>query len=335
MKTRISAVTLGCLAALLFSGAAPAQLFRAYLAIDGNDANPCTLAQPCRLLPAALNAVGSGGEVWMLDSANYNTSPVNVTKSVSILAVPGVVGSVVAAGGPAILVETAGVNVKLRNLVIVPLPGPAASDGIALTSGAVLTVEGCLVENIAGNGISAQGVATVRIVDSVIRDNGAHGVLLRNNVVATISRSIISRNTTSGVWIEGNSAATSTAVDIADSVVEGSSTGVLAYSVHATAVVKASISGSRLLRNGGAAGVQSDVGASATLAVTGTTVASNFNGVSSTNFGAKLLLSSSTIAGNSGTGVFASTGVAESIGNNAVRNNGTNVTGTLTIISGS
>jgi hypothetical protein len=35
---------------------------------------PVHAAAPCRLLPAALAAVASGGEVWMLDSANYNTA---------------------------------------------------------------------------------------------------------------------------------------------------------------------------------------------------------------------------------------------------------------------
>ena len=37
-------------ALLLFASVAHAQLFRAYLTADGNDANPCTLPQPCRLL---------------------------------------------------------------------------------------------------------------------------------------------------------------------------------------------------------------------------------------------------------------------------------------------
>jgi hypothetical protein len=110
-------------AALLLPAAAHAQLFRSYLARGGNDANPCTLPDPCRLLPAALAAVADGGEVWMLDSANYNATTVNVAKSVTILAVPGALGSVVAASGPAISIATAGVKVALRNLVIVPLPG--------------------------------------------------------------------------------------------------------------------------------------------------------------------------------------------------------------------
>src|SRR6187402_2750686 len=110
-------VALACL--LLAAGAAHAQIFRAYLASDGSDANPCTLAQPCRLLPAALTAVAGGGEIWMLDSANYNTGTVTIGKSVSILAVPGVVGSIVALnGGAAISITAAGLKIALRNVAI-------------------------------------------------------------------------------------------------------------------------------------------------------------------------------------------------------------------------
>ena len=63
---------------LLLSAAAQAQAFRTYLSGSGNDANPCSLVAPCRLLPAAMAAVIDGGEIWMLDSANYNSGPVNV-----------------------------------------------------------------------------------------------------------------------------------------------------------------------------------------------------------------------------------------------------------------
>ena len=77
---RIRAALLGL--ALLACGTAQAQLFRAYLAADGLDSNPCTLPAPCRLLPAALAAVADGGEIWLLDSANYNTGTVSIAKSV-------------------------------------------------------------------------------------------------------------------------------------------------------------------------------------------------------------------------------------------------------------
>lgn len=85
----------------------------------------CRVA-PCRLLPAAIATSIDGGEIWMIDSANYNLGPVNVNKSVTILAVPGALGSVVALGGDAIDIVTAGVNVTLRNLVIAPFVGVAA-----------------------------------------------------------------------------------------------------------------------------------------------------------------------------------------------------------------
>ena len=74
---------------IFLAATAQAQSFRAYLASTGSDAHPCTLHFPCRLLPAALAVVANGGEIWMLDSANYNTGPVSITKSVTIQAVPG------------------------------------------------------------------------------------------------------------------------------------------------------------------------------------------------------------------------------------------------------
>src|SRR5258706_15996887 len=144
-----------------------AGLFRAYLASDGNDANPCTLTLPCRLLPAALTAVADGGEVWMLDSANYNTAQVVITKSVSILAIPGAVGSVLAildsqSGTPifvGILVDTPGVKVTLRNLVIMPQGG--AAGGIYFWHGSELNVADCEIANMQGSAIYVQAPGSI------------------------------------------------------------------------------------------------------------------------------------------------------------------------------
>src|SRR5258708_6370837 len=110
-----------------------AQAFRTYLSLNGNDLNPCSVAPPCRLLPAALAAVQDGGEVWMLDSANFNTGPVAITKSVTILAVPGALGSIVALGGNAINIGTPPDNtlrITLRNLNVLPYPGNEGFKGI-------------------------------------------------------------------------------------------------------------------------------------------------------------------------------------------------------------
>jgi hypothetical protein len=137
---------------LLLSTPAQALVFRAYVASDGSDANPCTLPQPCRLLPAALTAVADGGEIWMLDSANYNTGTVVVAKSVSILAVPGAIGSMVAAGGPAISIAATGLTVALRNVVVVPLPGAGGTNGVTVTGASSLVIEDSVFANLANAG---------------------------------------------------------------------------------------------------------------------------------------------------------------------------------------
>src|SRR4051812_29612551 len=108
-------MNLATLAAIAAASDAQAGIFRSYLSVNGSDANTCTLPQPCRLLPAALAAVNDGGEIWMLDSANFNVGTVSITKSVTLLAVPGALGSVIANGGDAININAAGAKVALRN----------------------------------------------------------------------------------------------------------------------------------------------------------------------------------------------------------------------------
>jgi hypothetical protein len=189
--------------AMAFLTAAQAQLFRAYLASDGVDVNPCTLAQPCRLLPSALAAVADGGEIWMLDSANYNTATVNVTKSVTLLAIPGAVGSLVATAGPAISINTAGVNVTLRNLVIVPGPAGGATTGVQMLGGNSLIVDNCLVANMPIAGINANvASAKVQVIDSVFRGN-LNGLAFGSGVIASVSNTKVLGSTSVGINASG------------------------------------------------------------------------------------------------------------------------------------
>jgi hypothetical protein len=173
-----------------------AGLFRAYLSISGNDANPCTVQEPCRLLPAALNAVNDAGEIWMLDSANYNTSTVSITKSVSILAVPGAVGSVVANGGDAISINAPGSRVALRNLNVRPLSGSA--NGISVATVLHLFIDHAVFENLSS---AVRGAAAVvNITDSVFRANTTGLKVSQSggaSLVISIDRASYIDNTTS------------------------------------------------------------------------------------------------------------------------------------------
>ena len=240
MSTRTTLrCTVAFLAALLLSGYAHAQLFRAYLASDGNDANPCTLAQPCRLLPAALAAVAHGGEIWMLDSANYNTATVTIGKSVSILAIPGTVGSVVATGGPAISITAASLEVALRNLVLVPLPGAGGTEGVSMTGASSLTIEQSVIANLPSHGVLVDGTGAVKIADTIIRNNGGVAVGLLGGASATIATTQMLGNAAGGLIAYGTSAATM-AASVADSVVSGGPQGygLRAHSAIAGAVTR-------------------------------------------------------------------------------------------------
>lgn len=325
--------TLAFVLTLALAPLAQAQVFRAYLASDGLDSNPCTLPAPCRLLPAALAAAASGGEVWMLDSANYNAGPVSITKSVTILAVPGALGSVVAAGGNAINIATAGVKLVLRNLVIVPLLGGGGVHGVVMTAGDGLTVENCLFANLTESAINVAGAASVRITDTTLRDN-RYGAVLQNGVRATITRATISGNTDGGVSVFGSAVSTTT-VDIADSTLDGGSYGVHAVSTVSGGVLRVSVRDSRLVRNSFAgAQSQSNTGSPVTLSVSSSVISNNGTGVMSSAVGSKVWLSGNTVSDN-GTGFSnVSGGLLESAGNNAVRNNPTaNTSGPVTPIA--
>jgi hypothetical protein len=327
--------TLAMLATLILSTAAGAQQFRAYLSSSGNDANPCTVASPCRLLPTALNVVGDGGEIWMLDSANYNQGTVNITKSVTILAVPGSVGSILAIGGPAISIATAGVKVALRNLVIAGLPAAGGTHGIYMTNGASLTVSDCLITKVpGGTGVWVNAAATVRIADTTIRDSHNWGVMLLNGAMASITRSVISGNDNDGVMVEGDNASTTTSADISDSTIDGNSgTGVAGFPTIASAVVKVSVSNSRLSGNGNYGAATSGSAGTSTLLLHNNAIVNNWYGVGGFYAGAKVLTSGNTVSGNASYGLNNTSATFESAGNNAVRDNGTNVNGTITSIA--
>lgn len=213
-----------CAAAVIALGGASvahAGLFRAYLSLNGNDANPCTVQLPCRLLPAALAATNDGGEIWMLDSANFNTAPVSITKSVKIFAIPGALGSVVGNGGDAIDINTAG-DVTLRNLQILNFSGGV--NGISIANAGAVHVEKTSIDGFntdAGSCIRLDSTNTVRLYvdDSFLRQcrNGifAHGTQTTNVTSVIVDNTRIERGsntsgsaTTIGVWMTG-------AVDVA------------------------------------------------------------------------------------------------------------------------
>lgn len=157
---------------------------RTFVASKGNDANPCTLALPCRGFSAAVAQTATDGEVIVLDSAGYGT--VTIAKSVSLIAPPGTYAGVSVLTGDGIMIDGAGVRVVLHGLTINGLGG-SSTDGIEFIQGAELTVEDCEIAGMGVNGIEvAAGSSIVR--NTVLRENGAAGFYaVGSGVIATLS----------------------------------------------------------------------------------------------------------------------------------------------------
>jgi hypothetical protein len=255
MNRKTASLAIALIGAAVASADASAALFRAYLSGSGNDGNPCTLQLPCRLLPAALTAISDGGEIWIMDSANFNTGNVAITKSVSILAVPGAFGSIIGINGTdAITIATAGVKVALRNVKILNfVAGVGGLNGIHMTDGASLKLEGCEVGGFSAvtafpgySAIKVAAPAKVTIVDTIVRDS-YNGIHLDNGATAEISRSRIVGNTRNGVWAYPTVASTVT-VAVSDTLSSNNQFG-FAVSGNSTQVAKMNITRSSATNN--------------------------------------------------------------------------------------
>lgn len=305
----------------LLCAGAHAQQFRSYIASYGLDSNPCTLAAPCRLIPQALNTVASGGEIWMLDSANFNVSTVVLTKSVTISAVPGAVGSVVAFDGEAIRIATSGVKVALRDLVVVPFAGTGLTGAINMTAGERLSIEDCLIANVPGPGINVSGIIIVRIDGTTVRNVGNSGIILQNGVRGTVTRTYASGNVNFGLFLASNGAFT-TRVNVNDSIFDNNQPGVI-VSAGSGGDVKTSISNSQLVGN--TTGFQASVsGGVANASLSNNTVSNNGTGILAGNSGTKVLAAGNTVTDNSIGLAQSGTALFESSGDNSVRNNTSN-----------
>lgn len=86
-RFRFTAVAILCIAlAILVVFASPAHAQSTsnvrWVASTGSDSNPCTRQEPCATFQGALSKTPSGGEVHVVDAADYG--PVNVTFPVTI-----------------------------------------------------------------------------------------------------------------------------------------------------------------------------------------------------------------------------------------------------------
>ncbi len=140
----------------------------------------------------------------MLDSANFNASTVIINKSVTILAIPGAIGSLVANSSDAVLLNRAGARLSMRNLVFVNLAGGSTS-AVAVVQGASLTIENSSFTGLplAGVNITAIGLKA-QILNSTFNGNNI-GVQVAGGIVMLADNTFV--NNTTAVRASGNGGA--------------------------------------------------------------------------------------------------------------------------------
>lgn len=222
--------TLSVLAFALLATAtqfALAAVQRTFVASNGNDANPCSLATPCRSFAVAIGRTAPGGEVVVQDSAGYGAA--TIIQSVTIIAPQGIHAGVSGFAVDGMIVNGAGIDVTLKGLSINGLG--AGGSAIVFLQGAKLTVEDCELSNVGNAGINASATgSTLYVRNTVIRSIGytgvSLGVSLGGSMVATLDGLRIESPGSYGVLVNYG-----VRVTLANSTIANSSqAGVDAYS---------------------------------------------------------------------------------------------------------
>jgi hypothetical protein len=302
MRTKIVSVTCAALVGPLLQVAAygappssaPTPQTRTYVSGTGSDNNPCTVTLPCKTFQAALALTLAGGEIFVLNSANYGS--VTINKSVSITS-EGAVAGVLATSGVAVSIS-AGPNdvVNLRGLIVDG--GNSGSTGIQFNSGQSLNIQKSTVRNFTNAGINFTpgSSSTLSLSDVLVNGNGNNGILVSSSgsalVNAVLNRVTASKN---GVGIFANGATVN--VTLTDTVASNNNYGV-GSSLSAVMVRNSTVSNNAI-------GLAADQ--SAVLRFGQSTITANGTGSQTTNGGQVQSYGNNNISGNASDGTLTST----------------------------
>ena len=118
-RSTVAIASIAVAIAALGPDGAMATAQRTFVASYGNDANACSLTQPCRGFAAAVAKTDRNGEVIVLDSAGYG--PVTINQPISIVAPAGIyAGITLSSDGSTGITINAGSNdqVILRGITV-------------------------------------------------------------------------------------------------------------------------------------------------------------------------------------------------------------------------
>jgi hypothetical protein len=170
---------------------------RTYVSGLGSDNNACSVSSPCRTFQAAMALTLPGGELYVLNSANYG--PLTINKAMTIMS-DGAVAGVLATSGAAITIN-AGPNDVIHLFGLDLDGGNAGTIGIQFSAGKGLNVQKTAIRGFTNSGIlfaPSAGTSGLFVSETHLMNNGNNGILIAptgsGGVNAALSRVVVSGN---------------------------------------------------------------------------------------------------------------------------------------------
>lgn len=152
-----------------------------WVSSTGSDVNSCTESAPCATFKGALTNTNSGGEIDVVDSADYGSVTIYKPVTIDGSGKATISSFSVESGVP---ISIAASNVTVRNLTLV---GNSSNNAIVVTSGANITVSRVQMSGFS-QGVQISGNAQVNILDCTILQgqtgiNAQGTVVIRNSTI--------------------------------------------------------------------------------------------------------------------------------------------------------
>jgi parallel beta helix pectate lyase-like protein len=308
-RLRVASIIAAAFAALVCSIPAKAQSDHTFLSVHGVDSPTCgAIDSPCRTFNVAITNTNPNGEVIAVDSGVYVNPDIVISKSITLTAAPGAHAELYGTDLPSPVVVTVNLsgdtNVRLRNLNV---SGLQEDSGIqVLGSSGTVSIENCVIRGMSGAGIFFETSGTVQsfIRDTTITHAGGLAFTPSAGLLkASVEHCRFENN------LEGLAVGAFCRVTVGESVSSGNDLGFYLAGGSDLNLDRCEASNNRV----------------------GVRVLDNFGGSSRTGV---VTISNSIVTNNSDTGLQLLSGAIQSAGNNIVRRNGTNTSGTITVISG-
>jgi hypothetical protein len=140
---------------------------RAFVSINGSDANPCSALQPCRSFNQALTVVEAGGEIVVQDSGGYSTG-FTITQSVTIDAA-GFNASVISTSNTELCTINAGASDRVVLRGISFHGASVGTNAINVTQVGSLYVEHCSIAEFTFDGVAMVHGGNLWVTDTDVR----------------------------------------------------------------------------------------------------------------------------------------------------------------------